>query len=338
MTGDCEVSVIIATRNRAAALAETLGAFVQARVSSPWELLAVDNGSGETPAVLASFMERLPLKPLAEPVPGKARALNRGLTVARGRLILFTDDDITICPAWISELERAAREWPTANVFCGPIVPQFPSETPAWIRDHPFAAPAFGKFTPALPECLLDPPLVPFGGNFAVRASAIEGCWFHEALGPGERNLMNEDTEFLRRLRARGETIVYVPGAGVTHRLLPEHVSIPRLFERAFTLGRSTAVERGEALLVELSAHTARAGQPPEVAQFERGAQINFYFGQLSELFASANHKQCDVVRGALAGTDWHAHRQLLAPAAARVAEIIEPVMGGFTCTEIVSW
>lgn len=317
MSRECAVSVIIATRNRAQALEETLRAFVHAPVSAQWELLVIDNGSDATPAVLASFIGRLPLIPLTEPAAGKARALNRALGIVQGRLILFTDDDVTIDREWMSEFERAAREQPSVNVFCGPIVPLFPPDTPLWLRDHPFAVPAFAQFTPKLPEGLLPAPLVPFGANFAARAHVINGSRFNEALGPGERNLMNEDTEFLRRLRNRGEEIAYVPTAGVMHRLLDERVSPVWLFERAYALGRSAAIERGDALVVELSSRTASADHLAEIKQFELGAHINFYFGQLSELFPNGNRKQCEILHKLLAGMEWRAHHRLLTPAAA---------------------
>lgn len=317
MSRECAVSVVIATRNRATVLEETLQRFVQVAPRDSWELVVIDNGSSDgTAAVVARFADRLPLRALVEKAPGKARAVNRGLDTAAGRLVLFTDDDITVCREWIAELTRAARDWAAVSVFCGPIVPRFPAETPAWLRGHAFAAPAFGRFTPVLPEGPLPEPLVPFGSNFGLRASAADGVRLNEALGPAEESLMSEDTEFLRRLRARGEEILFVPTAGVIHRLRPDHVTIPALFARAFALGRSVIVEYGRPLSIDLAA--ADGVRPaPDVASFERGAQINFYFGQLYQLVARSDHDQAAVVRALLTSLQWIAHRDLLTPAAA---------------------
>ena len=77
--GACDLSVLIATRDRAGSLARTLDSLVAQEISGlDWELLVVDNGSSdETPAVLARFAKTLPLFALAELRPGKNRALNR---------------------------------------------------------------------------------------------------------------------------------------------------------------------------------------------------------------------------------------------------------------------
>jgi len=126
---------------------ETLEGLTRAITPLPWELLVVDNGSSsETAGVLTRFEGILPIKALTEPKPGKSRAINRALEVAEGSLILFTDDDVTVSVGWMTQLHRASQKYPMAKVFCGPIVPRFPENTPDWIRDHPFAAPAFARF------------------------------------------------------------------------------------------------------------------------------------------------------------------------------------------------
>lgn len=95
------VSVIVATRNRCAPLAETLEAMTRLVVppALTWELIVVDNGSTDgTSALLDRYRARLPLRSVVEPVPGLSVARNAGLHVARGEVIAFTDDDCVVDP------------------------------------------------------------------------------------------------------------------------------------------------------------------------------------------------------------------------------------------------
>ena len=75
----CQVSVLIATRDRAASLARTLASLArQVAPGLSWELVVVDNGSrDDTRLVLDRFANALPLVVLSEPRAGKNRGLNR---------------------------------------------------------------------------------------------------------------------------------------------------------------------------------------------------------------------------------------------------------------------
>src|SRR5690242_1243990 len=113
------LTVVLATKNRAAILRETLEAFCQLQPpSSGWKLVIVDNGSiDQTPEVLASFAGRLPLQTLCEPTGGKNSALNTGLGFVEGDLTVFTDDDTFPHTAWLVELRNAADAQPAYSMF-----------------------------------------------------------------------------------------------------------------------------------------------------------------------------------------------------------------------------
>lgn len=90
------LSVVIPTRDRRAALEETLAAFASQRVEGEWEVVVVDNGSSDdtiarAEEAAASFP--VPLRVLREPRPGPAAARNSGARAAGGELILYTGDD-----------------------------------------------------------------------------------------------------------------------------------------------------------------------------------------------------------------------------------------------------
>src|SRR5512142_3267918 len=94
------VSVIIATRNRAKGLARVLESVDVAQQTAciDGEILVVNNGSTDDTATLlerwvAVGTGRVHLQ---VPQPGKSRALNHALPVARAPVLAFTDDDVEV--------------------------------------------------------------------------------------------------------------------------------------------------------------------------------------------------------------------------------------------------
>ena len=237
-----EISLLIATKDRAALLERTLSTLRhQSSVDVDWEVIVVDNGSiDDTPTVLSKFREHLPLTVLNEPVPGKSRALNRALEVARGGLFVFTDDDVELCTSWLADLYNASLRWTTSSIFGGPIFPSYPPETPFWLQQAPYAGWAFAAFEVSMPEGPLLKGL-PIGPNFAVRAIKMLGMRFRTELGPSGKNYpMGCEYELLQRLVKRGESIVYVPSASVKHFVDRKQLNFKWLCRRAFCFGRGT--------------------------------------------------------------------------------------------------
>lgn len=120
-----DLSVVVPTFRKPELLERTLGALCEqvAQGSDPVEVLVVDDGSadGRTPAVIASFAGRCALRPVGgDRNEGRARARNRGWRAARGRSVLFLDDDIVLRPGALAAHVRAQRDLPA--VWCGDVV------------------------------------------------------------------------------------------------------------------------------------------------------------------------------------------------------------------------
>jgi glycosyltransferase involved in cell wall biosynthesis len=91
------LSVVIPTKDRAAALARTLDALAAQRpADASVEVVVVDNGSSD--ATLAQVRERegraaLPIRLLEQPDGGPAAARNAGVAASTGEVLLFLGDD-----------------------------------------------------------------------------------------------------------------------------------------------------------------------------------------------------------------------------------------------------
>jgi glycosyltransferase involved in cell wall biosynthesis len=246
MASTMDASVIFATRDRGSLLTQTLAHLGRQTAGDlGWELIVVDNGStDETPSVLARAAERLPLQALHEPSPGKNRALNRALAVARGELLIFTDDDVIADPGWIASMVAAARRWPDATIFGGRVLLAFPPGTPGWLQEPLHGAMNFARYAPPEPEGPTSH--LPNGPNFAVRARALGGLRYREDIGPqaGAAYAMGSETELIARLRAQGAAMVYVPSATVQHVVQAGQLTDRYLLGRSYRLGRGQVRSR----------------------------------------------------------------------------------------------
>jgi glycosyltransferase involved in cell wall biosynthesis len=308
------VSLIISTRDRAESLRRTFASLVGQLPLSDWELIAVDNGSVDhTASALCEFQERLPLITLFEPTAGKCRALNRALEIVRGDLVVFTDDDVKVSSNWLREFSRGYVTYGDGSVFCGPIVPVFPAPVPDWLRTHVYAQLAFSRFEWPLREGLLPAAIMPFGPNYAVRRQAVREMRFREDLGPASDGLLNDETEFCKRLRTRGDQFYFLPGASVEHYVRPEQLTLPWLFERGFRLGRSLVVEQcGPQARV-------RSSERNEREDFEAAMGLNILCGYVAEFLKCLGITELYTSSESQLNAFTGSRGRLLAPSAAKI-------------------
>jgi glycosyltransferase involved in cell wall biosynthesis len=308
------LSIVIPTRNRVEMLGLTLQSHLAQQHTSECEWIVVDNGSTDsTQELLSRIASQMRMRVLCVEKAGKSRCLNAAIQVAQGQIIAFTDDDVRVPANWASDLLRASCVYPTATVFCGPIIPVFPPEAPPWLQKHHFAGAAFARFMPILQEGVWESSDVPLGPNFAVRADRISGMRFRVDLGPSENSsLLHEDTEFLDRLRDRGEKFIYIPTAAVWHLIRSELVDVHLLYERAFNMGRSVIVADRRIVLLPRE----WADSTAESARFTLGSLVNFYLGQCLQL--DCYGLGYDQLFGEIAALNWSGDLDLLSQSARR--------------------
>lgn len=241
---DVDVSVLIATRDRADSLAATLESLEQCDFSRErYHAVVADNGGDPaTREVCGEFATALPLEYVAAPVGGKNAALNRALEAARGELFVFTDDDVVVDEGWLSAMWEGAERWRDHDVFGGRVLPLWPDGPPKVVLETRYAGVAYSILDPEHGEGT-DPDFLPFGPNFAVRRRVFdEGMRFDPALGPRPgAYTMGGETELLERLRDRGYLPIFLPDSVVHHRIRPSQYAFRWLLGRARKFGRSMA-------------------------------------------------------------------------------------------------
>jgi glycosyltransferase involved in cell wall biosynthesis len=90
------------------------------------------SGTDATPTVVEAFKNKLPIKRVFEPEPGKSNALNVAIDSGAGKYFIWTDDDVLFAPNWLVAYLEAFKRWPNAAIFAGKIIPVHQSPTPTW--------------------------------------------------------------------------------------------------------------------------------------------------------------------------------------------------------------
>ena len=180
-----------------------------------------------------------------EPLAGKCRAQNAALREARGRILVFFDDDVKVTPKW---LEIAAEFFQRASfdVMQGPILvpPELEHDQRFLQAQRRFRTINFVQYSPQLKELK-----TLTGANMAVRRELLTKVGgFNEELGPG-RSGISEDVEFAQRVLRSGGRIGYEHRAAVYH-----EVDWSRLTEGFFRLrheqqGRSRLIYKKQSLV-----------------------------------------------------------------------------------------
>jgi glycosyltransferase involved in cell wall biosynthesis len=236
--------VLIATRNGA----KTLGAVLEAyrRLDPPqggWKLVVVDNGSTDASGqIIASFERHLPLQYVFRAEAGKNAALNAGLALVSGDLVVLTDDDAFPKPDWLVRLREAADSNLAFGILGGVVEPRWETKPPAWLLDWVPLAPTFTISDSSLTEGPVDGYHV-FGPNMAVRNEIFAaGHRFDPAIGPTNSRgyAMGSETEFVLRVMGHGVRAWHTPAAIV------EHFIRTRQMRPFWIIGRAVRFGRGQ--------------------------------------------------------------------------------------------
>lgn len=256
--GQSLVSVVIATCADTVTAVRCVEA-IQSAASGPYEVIVVENRPARS-EVKRTLDERFGnderVRYIEERRPGLACARNAGLSAAQGELVAFTDDDVTIDPAWLPAIRATFAASPDVDCVTGLILP-LELETQAQLLVERFAGYAKG-FLPriyALEQPPPDQPLFPYtagyfgsGANMAFRTTALRRLGgFDPVLGTGTRARGCEDLDICIRVLNAGSRLAYEPRAVVWHRHPDTYAHLRR---RAFDYGTALGAMLTKHLLV----------------------------------------------------------------------------------------
>jgi arylsulfatase A-like enzyme/glycosyltransferase involved in cell wall biosynthesis len=256
-----KLTVLICTHNRAELLERTLASLDAATrpASCLIEILVVANAcTDDTASLLEKHAKaeprsgKLPLRWLQEPTPGKSHALNRAIPLIDGDLVAFVDDDHRVDPGYLTGVCRAAESYPDATLFCGRIQPDWDGTEPRWVHDNGpyriFPLPVPRSEYGDEPRRLTSENVLPGGGNLFIRRPVFDRVGgFSAELGPHGHDLGGgEDSDFVNRCLAAGESLQYVPWVVQHHYVDSERLRLGYLLRKAFQ--RSRYVTRARAV------------------------------------------------------------------------------------------
>jgi glycosyltransferase involved in cell wall biosynthesis len=246
------ISVILCTYNRAQTLIKALESVAAQTLSesAEWEVLVVDNNSrDQTREVVEDFCRRhRQFRYVFEPNQGLSYARNSGVREARGDVIAFVDDDVTVEPGWLDNLTAPLRtgEWAGSG---GTTTPPGTFTPPRWLAPHgPYnmLGVLCAYFYLGNKACELDE--APYGTNMAFRKQMFEkyGEFRTDLDRCGGNTMSNGDTEFGRRLMKAGEHLRYEPSAVVRHPVPENRITKKYFLAWWFDYGRASVREWGQ--------------------------------------------------------------------------------------------
>jgi hypothetical protein len=192
-----------------------------------YEVIVVDNRSGGERLSLSEFDGNERLRIVVEPFPGASAARNKGIGVAIGEFIAFTDDDAIADKNWLRVLGSRFAQSSEVEGIGGLVLPlEFQTEAQLWFEEF------YGGFTKAFSPQLLSvrdskrpdalfpygPGLFGAGCNMAFRRSTLVRMGgFNVSLGPGTPSKGGEDPAVFIELATSGGVVALEPGAVVRH-------------------------------------------------------------------------------------------------------------------------
>ena len=239
------VTVAIPTYNRCALLRQTLeGIARQDYPADRFETLVIDNNSrDDTARVVTELAASMPgVRRLLETKQGLDHARNRAIAEAKGDIIIFADDDILVEPDWIAQMIAPFIGHPGEKIGAvgGEVIPVFPDGLPPWVAEW-HSPLGFRKDAGPLSDLQC-----PMGANLAFP------CWVFKEFGTFHASLdrtagsyfSGGDSEMIRRIRAAGMVVWFVPAAAVRHQMPASRTTFRYAARHAFDSARSRVIDR----------------------------------------------------------------------------------------------
>ena len=259
-----QVSILIPTQGRIHELRELLSSLAQmeSRDRIAHEIIVANNAPDE---LVAEAVEKLVDEQRAreperwrhvrERLPGKSRALNKIIPLAKGQILGFVDDDVTVERSWLRVTAEFFARHPY-ELKQGSIL--IPPELSSDVKLHTLlnryrTICYYQKPGPQVREIRsLN------GANMALRREFLQNCGlFDERIGPGQSGT-SMDVEFGERVMRLGGRIGYEPRSIVYHQVDWSRLSESYFRQRHEMQGHSRLIYKQSSAL-SIAANLMRA-------------------------------------------------------------------------------
>lgn len=213
---EVEVSLIIPVYNQLDFTLACLASVQQDSGEIPYELIVVDDASTDrTREVIAQIPGLVYLR--GETNSGFIAACNKGAAVARGRFLVFLNNDTAVTPGWLSALRETFEAEPNAGLVGSKLVyPNGRLQEAGGIIWRDGSGWNRGKFNdPNAPEYnyLREVDYCSAASLMIPRTLFLELGGFNSHYAPA----YYEDTDLAFRVRERGRKVLYQPVSVVVH-------------------------------------------------------------------------------------------------------------------------
>jgi glycosyltransferase involved in cell wall biosynthesis len=243
------VTVAVCSRNRGSSLERAVESLLSPSATTGLdpnvrvEVLVVDNGStddtGDRIRRLAARDTRV--RYVVEPITGISSARNRALQECRSDVLVFVDDDETVCPGFLDAHLSVYADRPRCGAVGGAMDLYFDNREPRWVSRA-----LYGLYSSyPVEEGVLRPldadETPPFGGNLSLRVIAAMECGrFDTSVGRVDKSLISgEETVLLEAIRQSGWELWITGAARIRHHIPAERARFRWVLRRSVAQGRT---------------------------------------------------------------------------------------------------
>ena len=227
------ISIIIPTFRRPEGIKIALESVLHQSTGGPvMEIVVTDNdpeASAREYVETTALTAPLPVIYNHVPEPGVSNARNGALKVARGRYIIFLDDDMEATPGWVERFLEVADKYDAGIVFLPAVAAMPDPDNPLNVHMAPFFSRVFDAPEGKVDECL---------GTGGCMLD-LNRCQMPDpAFDPALNEVGGEDDFLFHHLMDTGTQVAWSPNA-LAHEHVPAARATPEyLWTRNFAFGQ----------------------------------------------------------------------------------------------------
>ena len=263
-----EVSIIIPAYNHSLVTFTCLQSLCETPTSVHYEVIVIDDASSDETPIMLQAMEHI--RTIRHHTNrGFIESSNEGAQAARGKYLLFLNNDTVVLPNWIDELTRTFELFPDAGLVGGKLLyPDGRLQEAGAIVWNNGDAMNYGRYDDAdKPEyCYLRDVDYCSGACLLIKKELFEQLGgFHSAFKPA----YCEDADLAFRIKQMGKRVLYQPLAKIVHfEGTSSGTDVLSGAKQHQRINQATLFEKWKTML-------AQHGNPGEYAHLERDRSMS---------------------------------------------------------------